>query len=482
MKSGRAEIHRGVHGVPQVRFDDHKMTSFSGLVVFQLLFKRLDLKGRLRRAFGEADRVRTFGLSVVVLQLVVQVLLGFRRLRDGEYFANDPLVLRVLGVSKLPDVATLSRTLAAATAKSFEGLREIVRRLVLERLTKLRLATVTLDFDGSVQSSRRHAEGSAIGYNKKRKGARSYYPLFCTVSETGQFLDMLHRPGNVHDSRDSETFIAEKVADVRSVLPCTRIETRLDSAFFSEQTLACLERLGVEYAVSAPFERFPELRRRIVRRTSGWTEIDATHAFIEADWRPKSRPQSDERRLIAVRTKRPQRIKGPLPVDPFEPRDHEYEYKVFVTNKTVGAGAAMLFHNGRGNQEATLGEGKHWAALQTTCRVAASLPTKSTRRPRCSPTTPVASCRWRQPSRKLRARSPAARQSSSSPRSAGFATSSFGAPARSPALPADSRSRLRPVDLLGEASSASFVACKPPRETIRYAINLCNAGVVSPFR
>jgi hypothetical protein len=32
-------------------------------------------------------------------------------------------------------------------------------------------------------------------------------------------------------------------------------------------------------------------------------------------------------------------------------------------NTLVRAGSAMLFHNGRGVQEAILGEGKHWAAL-----------------------------------------------------------------------------------------------------------------------
>jgi len=363
VKSSRAEIHRRVHAVPDVRFDDHRMTSFSGLVIVQLLFKKLDLKALLRRAFGEADRARSFGLAMVVMQLVVQVLLGFRKLGDGQYFANDPLVLRVLGVSKLPDVGTISRTLKAATSKSVEALRGVVRGLVLGRLGTLQPATVTLDFDGSVLTSRRHAEGSAIGYNKKRKGARSYYPLFCTVSQTGQFLDMHHRPGNVHDSRDAETFIAEKVAEVRAVLPRARIETRLDSAFFSEQMLALLQGLGTEYAVSVPFERFPGLSARIQRRTSGWEQIDETHAFVEIDWKAKSWSRSDTRRFIAVRTKRVVRLKGPLQLDMFEPRDHEYEYKVFVTNKTVGGAAAMLFHNGRGNQEAILGEGKHWAAL-----------------------------------------------------------------------------------------------------------------------
>jgi hypothetical protein len=35
-----------------------------------------------------------------------------------------------------------------------------------------------------VQSTKRHAEGTAVGFNKEKKGARSYYPLFCTVAAT----------------------------------------------------------------------------------------------------------------------------------------------------------------------------------------------------------------------------------------------------------------------------------------------------------
>jgi hypothetical protein len=51
---------------------------------------------------------------------------------------------------------------------------------------------VSLDFDGSVLSTHRRAEGVAAGYNKKKKGTRSYYPLFCTLAQTG-----LIRPGSL---------------------------------------------------------------------------------------------------------------------------------------------------------------------------------------------------------------------------------------------------------------------------------------------
>ena len=72
--------------------------------------------------------------------------------------------------------------------------------MVLDRLKNVALARVTLDFDGSVIGTGRFAEGSAVGFNKKKKGQRSYYPLFCTVAQTGQVLNILHRSGNVHDS------------------------------------------------------------------------------------------------------------------------------------------------------------------------------------------------------------------------------------------------------------------------------------------
>jgi hypothetical protein len=74
--------------------------------------------------------------------------------------------------------------LAKIDPQAVENLRRFSRDLVLERLLAESLARVTLDFDGSVLSTSRHAEGTAVGFNKKKKGARSYYPLFCTVAQS----------------------------------------------------------------------------------------------------------------------------------------------------------------------------------------------------------------------------------------------------------------------------------------------------------
>jgi hypothetical protein len=44
--------------------------------------------------------------------------------------------------------------------------------------------------------------------SQAKKGQRSYYPLYCTVAQTGQVLDVLHRSGNVRDSNGGETFVS----------------------------------------------------------------------------------------------------------------------------------------------------------------------------------------------------------------------------------------------------------------------------------
>jgi hypothetical protein len=188
------------------------------------------------RAFVIADRrgVGNFGTlsayGIVTWKTLVLQLLGFRRLRERDFYRDDPLVQRVLGLHRLPDVSTWTRGLGEMTPDDVTGFRGLNRELVTDRICEEQIRRVTVDFDGSVLSTRGHAEGSAIGYNRNRKGARSYYPLFCTIAQTGQFLDLLHRPGNVHDSRDALAFIEANIEVVRAIVGVREIETRIHLA------------------------------------------------------------------------------------------------------------------------------------------------------------------------------------------------------------------------------------------------------------
>ena len=94
---------------------------------------------------------KVYGRATVFLQLIIHLLLGYRDLRESTYYRDDPMVKRLLGLKRLPDVTTISRMLKEADEKSIARLRRLLRRLVVDRLRKLALSRVTLDFDGSVR-------------------------------------------------------------------------------------------------------------------------------------------------------------------------------------------------------------------------------------------------------------------------------------------------------------------------------------------
>ena len=68
--------------------------------------------------------------------------------------------------------------------------------------------------------------------------------------------------------------------------------------------------------------------------------------------------------MIVVRQKKAVPIKGPIQLDLFEPRSHEYDYQVVVTNKQASAKRVIAFHHGRGSQEGVFAEAKQFCQME----------------------------------------------------------------------------------------------------------------------
>jgi hypothetical protein len=356
----------------RIRFDEKaQLTSYAGLVLFQQLFVSLKLDERLRDVFAELPEKGGYDADRLLKLLVIHLLLGWRRLRGLDYYRDDPLVQRVVGLTKLPSVATLSRFLARTNEELIGRMRSMVRTLVLERLKAEGLRRVTLDFDGSIQSTKGRVEGTAVGFNKKKKGARSYYPLYATVAQTSSLLDVLHRPGNVHDSVDAGPFIEHSIDAVREHLGAgVEVEVRMDSAFFGERILSLLQRKEVSYTCSVPFERFAALKLA-AHEVRVWKRINEQWSYAEVDFLPKSWEGAELEgrvRFVVFRQQAPKQRKGKVPgpqqLDIFLPEGLDYSYKAIVTNRFADAAATVLkFHHGRGSQEKLFGEGNQHVGL-----------------------------------------------------------------------------------------------------------------------
>ena len=353
MKNSSQSVLRNYRSVPKLAFEHQRLTSFAGLILFWQLFKNLRLLPRLEACFEHVRGSSIFTHGRIALLLIIHVLAGYRRLRDIRYYKHDPLIKRILGLNMLPDISTISRILATADERCVQNIRRLCRELISLRLRTCKLARITLDFDGSVISTKRHAENSAVGYNKKHKGWRSYYPLFCTIAQTGQVFDLLHRPGNVHDSHDALAFIVSCIDEVRLALPGIIVEVRMDCAFFSKDIVAMLGKRSIQFTVSVPFERLVELKRKIESHHR-WTACGLNTAFFEETWKPKSWNHTG--RFLFVRTKEAIQSKEPIQLDLFIPLEFGFSHKVILTNKTTSPAQIIEFHNGRGSQENVFAE------------------------------------------------------------------------------------------------------------------------------
>ena len=225
MKYGRTDVRGKARLGLDIRFEPQNLTSYSGPIVFRHLFPLLGVGERLWGCFRHLRANPIYGHHVVMMLLVVHLIIGHRQLRDMDSYRDDGMVRRIPGPERLPDVSTVSRSPAGADAESVAKVRSESRRPVMERLVREGFSRVTLDYDGSVSGTGRHAEGTAVGFNRKKKGARSHHPLFCTIARTDRVLDVLHRPGNVHDSNGADAFISHRMSQVTLCLPYAKVET-----------------------------------------------------------------------------------------------------------------------------------------------------------------------------------------------------------------------------------------------------------------
>lgn len=364
MNVSRRAIYTRSRQIPSVKFAPcDQLTSFGGLVIFQQLFQRLDLWSRLEKCCDHLPQTSRYSHGAMLRTLLVHLLLGYRQLRERDFYSSDPLVLQTLGLRQMPSVPTLSRMLATMDGQSIEQLRALNRDLVLQRLGQQGWRTLTLDFDGSVLSTSRHAEGTAVGFNKRKKGARSYYPLFCHIAQSGQVFDVLARSGNVHDSNGARQFVRDCITHVRERLgKGLRLEVRLDSAFFSDDLVNELEALGVTYSISVPFERFAALKTKIETRKR-WLVTEGRKGcyHFEERWKPQCWKRKG--RFLFVGQEVAAQNKEPIQLDLFVPVRGDMEFKVILTNHQLSAGKVVSLHEGRGCQEKVFGEMKSHVQL-----------------------------------------------------------------------------------------------------------------------
>jgi len=350
------KIHARRNGDLRIEFAKQDLTSYSGLELFIRYFKLIGLNFRIRRAFRAHQMSGDYGVTDFILIFVALWLTGGRRLRHVAFLADDPLVKRLCGLANLPSDRTISRWLGQFTSESLQALVSLNSEIVTEKLKELEFPRITLDFDGTVLTTGHKVAWAFRGYNPHKRYAPSYYPLLCHVAQTGHFLQVRNRPGNVHDSKGALAVIQDCIAQIKVMLPGVKIEVRLDAAFFQEPILAWLDRHGVEFAVKVPMHSWTGLKSGI-NAINYWHHHSDTlcsrklSRYLGGSWNRMVE-------FMVIRQKISDKTDGKkyTQLDLFTPDDGIYEYAVILTNKSLRGDHLWDFYNGRSAMEHQIAE------------------------------------------------------------------------------------------------------------------------------
>jgi len=355
MRLKKKEISGRVNKNLAIQFIRQDLTSFSGLELIKRFFRNIRLNERIREHLKQCGLKGDYPYYKMIILIIGMMLLGIERISNIAFIKDDPLVKRFCELGNLPTRYSILRFMKSITDEALRGIIELNSGLVAEQVRKLGLATLTIDIDGTVISSRGMPEMSGKGYNPIKRGAYSYFPLTAYLAQTGHFLKIQNRAGNVHDSNGSEEFIKELVAGLRFMLGNKiRLQIRHDSAFFSEKSLFSYEDQRLEYATKVPFWRCP-LFKQVIARNRHWKRIDSKTSYFFK--RMKLGSWETERQFLFVRTAVPKKEKGKeIQLDLFSPDDCDYQYSAICTNMNLKAKNLFKFMSGRSAQENAIGE------------------------------------------------------------------------------------------------------------------------------
>lgn len=337
-----------------IEFVEQNLTSFGGLELFDRYFRLIELHRRVREACRRTEVKSDYGCVSLVLVVIVMLLIGVRRLEQLKYFRDDPLVLRLCGLKRMPTRQTVVNWLKQFTMEKLQALIRVNSELLHEQIERLELGRLTIDVDGSVVQAGNQVQWAFRGFNPHRKKNKSYYPLLSHLAQTGQIIKLRNRPGNVHDSTGADAYLRELIEELRGRfgrrLP---LEFRMDAAFFQEKIIKRLQRQGCEFTIKAPFWPWLGLKEVVANRKR-WSRVregvDAFEVQHHID------PWDITLRIVIYRKRVWHKTPKNFQLDLFSPDDGYFEYSAIATNKSLTPKNLWDFAAGRGAQEKTLAE------------------------------------------------------------------------------------------------------------------------------
>jgi hypothetical protein len=333
-----------------VDFDEPNLVANAGLLLIGTLVIRLGLERLVNTTVRLSGRVGGAMPGRKVLTLVHAIVAGGSHIDHAD-------VLRSGGTGRvLPHrvmaPSTLGTFLRAFTFGHVRQLEAVVGE-ALRRAWALGGAPgssrLVVDIDSTIcEVAGKAKSGAAFGYTK----VLGYHPLLATRAGTGEVLHARMRKGSANTARGARRFIDEVIARARRAGAAGEIVVRVDSGFWSNETIATLGRLDVRYTMTV---------RTGTRAVAAAIAAIDEEAWVDIDYTPDGVAQVAEctykgRRLVVRRTRL---------TDPYQARLWpDWRLHAFLTDLDDDAVAVDAFHRQHAVVELDIRDLKEGAGME----------------------------------------------------------------------------------------------------------------------
>jgi hypothetical protein len=227
------QVSRGLDRI-EVAFDEPNLVANAGLLLVSTLVVRLGLEALINSTLRLTGRVGGAMPGRKVLSLVHAIVAGASHIDHVELLragaTKAVLSHRVMAPSTL---GTFLRSFTFGHVRQLDQvIAETLRRAwTLGAGPKGRLV---LDVDSTIcRVEGNNKQGASYGYTK----VLGYHPLLGTRADTGEVLHARMRKGSANTARGARRFVEELVARCRRAGATGEIVLRVDSGFWSNDTI-----------------------------------------------------------------------------------------------------------------------------------------------------------------------------------------------------------------------------------------------------
>ena len=338
-------------------FAGKNLTPYGGLFPVATMLEKLGFKQLINESVSVKRKPRCMCVYDFVLAMVLSIYVGFFRLNQLRFVAQDAMLTGLLKITKLPPQSTFWRFLASlhlGVAQTLLQAQQKMRERVWEA-ANVGLTSVTLDTDTTVHTLYGKQMGARKSYNPKNKGKKSYQPILTFLAETREYIWGELRNGDRPDGKQ----IARHLAAVFAALPkcIQKIYARADSGFYCCEAVQAYEQAKALFIIVA--RKTPRLVQAL--QTADWKPTK-TDADEQCEFRYQPEGWSKAYRFIALRYQKEKTEEEREQYQLFD--TPQYTYRVFVTNIEDGAiNLLVWFYNQRAGAENLIKEANNDAGL-----------------------------------------------------------------------------------------------------------------------